>query len=87
MLFLFQSHFLKSVRFTHCSCHFYLLFVKLESVAGSLRKESVVFLRYYEAGFHYVFPVPMETNIDGGKYDANVVYMMHSYLNFRLESL
>lgn len=50
-------------------------------------KESVVFLRYYEAGFHYVFPVPMETNIDGGKYDANVVYMMHSYLNFRLESL
>ena len=38
MLFLFQSRFLKSVRFTHCSCHFYLLFVKLESVAGSLRK-------------------------------------------------
>lgn len=50
-------------------------------------KESVVFLRYYEAGFHYVFPVPMETNIDGGKYDANVVYMIYSYLNFRLESL
>lgn len=49
-------------------------------------KESVVFLRYYEAGFHYVFPVPMETNFDGGKYDANMVYRMHSYLNFRLES-
>ena len=47
----------------------------------------MVFLRYYEAGFHYVFPVPMETNIDGGKYDANVVYMMLFYLNFRLESL